>query len=104
MKNQVAVKTLESQRDEVLDKVFSYYDFGNWIVEETSGWEYTKPGREYTRNVYVVHEDDQDKDIDTTLMHLTVVFKDNNSAELEEAYVIDGNGNIVGSFEAGANA
>ncbi len=101
MTNQVTAQNLEAQREAVLEKVFTYYDFGNFIVEETSGWEHTHPGREYTRNVYLVQEDD--KDVETILMYMTVVFKDNDSAELEDAYVIDGKGNLIGSYNERAN-
>ena len=103
MTNQVTAQNLEAQREAVLEKVFTYYDFGNFIVEETSGWEHTHPGREYTRNVYLVQEDDKDKDVETILMYMTVVFKDNDSAELEDAYVIDGKGNLIGSYNERAN-
>lgn len=103
MTNQVTAKNLEAQREAVLEKVFSYYDLGDLIMEEASGWEHTHPGSEYTRAIYVVNENDQGKDIDTTLMHMTVVFKAKDSAEIEDAYVIDGKGNLIGSYYESAN-
>lgn len=95
--------TLEQARNLILKEVQELYDFGDWIVEDIDGWQSTHPGREYTCVVYMAPGEDVDTESPDYMgcerVYLNVIFKDNNSAELEEVYAIDHKGNFIGSYE-----
>ena len=84
-------KTLNDKRDEILSNIRMNFDFGESIVEDMDGWESTIPGHVYTCGVYVKDNDEQEA---TTKVTLTVIFANDNSADVVETYVIDSSGNI----------
>lgn len=92
--------TLTEERDIILERASINYNFGNLIVDDMEGWEYSTPGREYTQKVYVLPENAEgtNEETATSLLYLKVIFKSNESAEIQEIYAIDTKGNIVGSF------
>lgn len=87
---------LQEARNKILTDVSESYQFGNVLVDSMDGWEYSSFGREYSRAVYVRENEEAEF---TSKVFLNVVFKDVDSAELEEAYAITQNGNLFGSYK-----
>lgn len=82
------------------DDAFSRYDFGEGVtVNDTSGWEYTTPGNERSRNVFVETEREDDGPAPCWKLTFTVRF-DPITGALCEAYAIDCKGQIWGSTES----
>lgn len=86
---------LQNARDMVLSNVTENYNFGDCEVVGMDGWEYSSFGKDYSRAVYLEHE----KNGFSSKVFLTVVFKDVDSAEVEEVYAISQNGVLIGFFE-----
>lgn len=79
------------------DDAFSRYDFGEGVtVTDTSGWEYSIPGNERTRRVFVETEREDDFAAPRWTLTFTVRF-DRITGALCEAYAIDFKGQIWGS-------
>ncbi len=78
------------------DKAFESYDFGKGVmVTDTSGWEYTTPGHERTRKVYVETEREDDGPAPRWALTFTACF-DPATGALTRAYASDEKGNIWG--------
>ncbi|MBV7542181.1 hypothetical protein [Acidovorax sp. sic0104] len=83
---------------EQADKAFADYDFGSSVeVTDTSGWEYTTPGDERKRKVFVETEREDDGPAPRSVLTFTVRF-DPESGSLVEATAIDGNGQVWGAM------
>lgn len=76
------------------DAAYAAYDFGDdVVVEDHVGWEYTSPGTEWSRAVYVRTDDEAEA---TARLTFTVRFDD--VARVVEAYAIDSKGQIWGAM------
>lgn len=85
--------SLCDRRHAAADGEFERYDFEG-PVGEADGWEYTSPGVEYSRTVWLTNEADPDGD--DIKASFTVVFASADSDEVVEAYAT-ANGNEFGS-------
>ncbi|AQH05977.1 hypothetical protein A9R05_44305 (plasmid) [Burkholderia sp. KK1] len=86
------------------DLAFSEYDFGTGVtVTDSGGWEYTTPGFERTRKVYVETEREDDGPAPRSVLTFTVRFSRSNGS-LAEAYAIDEKGNIWGHLPRALDA
>lgn len=89
----------EHQSD-LADKAFANYDFGEGVmVTDTSGWEYTTPGHERTRKVYVESAPEDDGPAPRWALNFTVRF-DPSTGELADAFALDDKGQKWGSVTA----
>ena len=80
------------------EKAFAEYEFGDGVmVTDTSGWEYTTPGHERTRKVYVETAREHDGPAPRWVLNFTVRF-DSASGALSEAYAMDEKGQIWGNM------
>ena len=80
------------------DKAFAEYEFGEGVmVTDTSGWEYTTPGHERTRTVYVETVSEDDGPAPRWTLNFTVRFEPATGV-LSEAYAIDQKGQIWGAM------
>lgn len=80
------------------DRAFADYDFGSGVtVTDTGAWEYSTPGYERTRKVYVETEPEDDGPAPRSALNFTVRF-DLKNGSLVEAYAIDRKGQIWGSL------
>lgn len=80
------------------ENAFAEYEFGDGVmVTDTSGWDYTTPGHERTRKVYVETEPEDDGPAPRWALNFTVRF-DSASGALSEAYAMDEKGQIWGSM------
>lgn len=83
------------------DKAFAIYEFGNGVtVTDASGWEYTMPGDERSRKVYVETEREDDGPDPRWTLIFTVRF-DPKTGALSEAYALDHKGHFWGHFPQG---
>lgn len=80
---------LLNQREAVANAFFDDFVFYD-PVEASSGWEYTTPGREISKLVFIegLKDDEQDEDAGTERVVFKVVFKNCDSAEVTEAYAL----------------
>jgi hypothetical protein len=85
---------LSHLRDAAAQRELETYDFANWKVEEVSGWEGRTPGREMSCVIYMEPED---QNSETVRCHFTVVFADDGSYEVVDAYAMTPKGSIFGS-------
>ena len=93
-----ARKLLEDYQAAQADKAFADYAFGKGVmVTDTSGWEYTSPGHERTRKVYVETEREDDGPAPRCTLNFTVRF-DPATGTLEDACATDANGNQWGAM------
>lgn len=93
-----ARKLLECYQAAQAEKAFADYAFGKDVmVTDTSGWEYTNPGHERTRKVYVETEREDDGPAPRYILNFTVRF-DPTTGALEEACATDANGNQWGAM------
>lgn len=82
---------------ELADQAFAEYEFGaGVIVTDVSGWEYTSPGHERTRKVYVETAAEDDGPAPRWVLDFTVKF-DPETGALSEAYAMDNKGQVWGS-------
>lgn len=85
---------LDNLRRAAADSAASTYEFGDDAgPSEMGGWEFTTPGDEWTRPIYL---DPADEDSDTTIKAYFTVRFEAGTAKVIEAYAIDYNGNIFG--------
>ena len=71
------------------EAAFQSYSFGpGAYVEETSGWEYTTPGKEMARKVFLSFDDEEGEEqaACTRVANFTVVFESESSAVVVGAY------------------
>ena len=93
-----ARKLLEDYQAAQADKAFADYAFGKGVmVTDTSGWEYTNPGHERTRKVYVEADREDDGPAPRYTLNFTVRF-DPATGTLEDACATDANGNQWGAM------
>ena len=82
------------------DRAFENYYFGNGVeVADVSGWEYTTPGYERTRKVYVETEVEDDGPAPRCTLNFTVRF-DPATGALVEATATDSKGQTWGTLAA----
>ena len=82
------------------DRAFETYYFGNGVeVADVSGWEYTTPGYERTRKVYVETEMEDDGPAPRCTLNFTVRF-DPATGALVEATATDSKGQTWGTLAA----
>ena len=82
------------------DRAFENYYFGNGVeVADVSGWEYTTPGYERTRKVYVETEMEDDGPAPRSTLNFTVRF-DPATGALAEATATDSKGQTWGTLAA----
>lgn len=94
---------LAKRIDAMADKAFEDYDFGEGVmVTDTSGWEYTSPGHERTRKVYVETEREDDGPAPRCTLNFTVRF-DPATGTLEDACATDENGSKWGSMASASD-
>ena len=80
------------------DMAFADYNFGEGVVvTDSSGWEYTTPGHERTRKVYVETEREDDGPAPCCALVFTVRF-DPATGSLSEACALDDKGQKWGSM------
>jgi hypothetical protein len=84
---------LSSQRLQAANLAFLQYDFGDTKIEATGGWEWTTPGNEITRVIFLAPVDEADS---TEKAWFTVRFADNQSVDVIEVYAINYHGGIFG--------
>ncbi len=98
-----ARKLLEDYQAAQADKAFADYAFGKGVmVTDTSGWEYTSPGHERTRKVYVETEREDDGPAPRCTLNFTVRF-DPATGTLEDACATDENGSKWGSMASASD-
>lgn len=98
MKQHQQVKVVDQSNHAALaDQAFQDYEFGDGFeVTDTSGWEYSTPGFERIRKVYVeAYGRDGAPD---RKYHLTFTVRFDANGAIKEAYAIDSKGQIVGSM------
>lgn len=82
------------------DKAFADYDFGEGVyVTDCSGWEYTTPGHERTRKVYVESDPEDDGPAPRWTLDFTVRF-DPETGALQSATATDDKGQVWGPSAA----
>ena len=67
-------KNLTTLRNEAADREWLDYDFSDNVVEDTNGWQYTTPGTEMTRVIFLKNTENPDGD--SVKANFTVVFKE----------------------------
>ena len=78
------------------DKAYAEYDFGpGLVVTDASGWEYTTPGHERSRKVYVEKVAGLETENASWQLNFSVEF-DPVTGGVRNAYALDGNGQPVG--------
>lgn len=87
--------SLEDLRESAAQAAYTDYDFGSSEVEDHSGWEYTVPGDEWTRTIFLRSETPGGA---TDRGHFTVVFE-KGTAVVSESYGMF-NGNILAPASA----
>jgi hypothetical protein len=93
-----APKVPQFDQAAMADQIFADYDFGSGVeVTDTGGWEYSEPGFERTRKVYVETEAEDDGPAPRWTLTFTVRFDPRGGAP-SEAYAIDSKGQIWGSL------
>ncbi|ABM97002.1 hypothetical protein [Methylibium petroleiphilum] len=91
---------MDSKRQEVADKAYSSYNFGQGVeVEDAGGWERVTPGSEWSRPVFVRTDDDAPSS-DTTRLTFVVSFQADTDRVID-AFAIDSNGRMWGSKGTG---
>lgn len=88
----------------VADQAFAEYNFGEGVyVTDSSGWEYTTPGHERTRKVYVETDPEDDGPAPRWSLNFTVRF-DPETCALSEVYAMDDKGQVWGHSAADLSA
>lgn len=89
--------TSNQDQAELAENAFARYYFGEGVeVTDMSGWEYTTPGSERTRKVYV--ETAREDDGPAPRWTLTFNVRFNEDGSLAEAYAIDAKGAMWGTL------
>lgn len=86
-------KSIEDLRSDAAQVAFEVYDFGDEVVEDSSGFEYTVGQTTYSRPIFFADVEDDDASI---LGHFTVEFE-HNSADIASCYASIA-GNDVGCY------
>ncbi len=87
---------LDMLRRAVAEAISDLYKFGDGVtVHEISGWEWSTPGLEWTRSVYV---SDTLGQVSTHKWRLVVRFKQ-DSGLVDEAYALNSDGQMCGSYD-----
>lgn len=90
------MNTLEQHQSNLAERAFAEYDFGNGVeVTDTGGWVHVSPSNERSRKVYYECEREDDGPAPRGTLTFTVRFAQSGRS-LEEAYAIDGKGQIWG--------
>lgn len=76
---------LADKREEIADRIYEGFDF-SYNVVDAHGWEWTEPGKEMQRTVFV--EDPDDNSAPSIAGYLVVRFQDEGSAVPVEAYAV----------------
>lgn len=88
---------------ELADDAFGAYDFGDGVeVTDTSGWEYSTPGLERSRKVFVETTQEDDGPAPRWVLTFTVRFNAGDGS-IAEAYAIDDKGQIWGCLPGREN-
>jgi hypothetical protein len=78
------------------DAAFESFNFGDGVeVTDTDSWEYTTPGLERSRKVYVETEREDDGPAPRWTLSFTVRF--NEAGDVVEAYALDEKGQFWGN-------
>ena len=86
------------------DQAFAEYNFGEGVyVTDSSGWEYSTPGHERTRKVYVETDPEDDGPAPRWSLNFTVRF-DPETCALSEVYAMDDKGQVWGHSAADLSA
>lgn len=86
-----------NDQEALADKAFAEYDFGDGVdVTDSSGWEYTTPGHERTRKVYVESVREDDGPAPSWTLNFTVRF-DPETGALQSATATDDKGQVWGN-------
>lgn len=84
-----------NERSVVANEVFSHFNFGpNLEVEGDDGWEYSTPGHEMSKKVYL--RDIDEPNSDTFVAVMTVVFENNSATPVEAYALLLSSGNFIG--------
>src|SRR3546814_5470623 len=94
-------RDLIERRRVAADAEFEGYDFDSVSIADTGGWQYTMPGNEMHRVIYV--EDSDHPEVDSVTAHFGVKFMADDSDEVVDAYAIIGS-NLVGRRREAAAA
>ena len=78
--------TIECLRGRIADEKLDAYDFGSLKITEMDGWEYTTPGTEYTKTLYIENDEEGEP---TLRYNFHVNFKDNNSIEVTDVHCLN---------------
>ena len=78
------ISALQDRRNFVANAAFAEYDFATQNVLDASGWEFTSPGREMTRKVYV----DCGPNKPSQTVNFIVTFSNTESSSLEDVYAL----------------
>ena len=85
-------------QEAIANRAYEHYQFGDGVtVTDHSGWEYTEPGNERSRTVYVETEPEDDGPAPRWKLTFTAIFAPQTDA-LIEAYARDDKGNEWGSM------
>lgn len=88
---------LADARLEIADRIYENFDFSYNIVDG-QGWEWTEPGKEMQKPVFV--EDSDDNSAPSIPGYLVVRFQDEGSVMPVEAYAVV-RGQVVGNVTGG---
>ena len=93
-KRETAMRT-EEEIAKAANDAYESYDFGDGIeVTDAGTWEYTTPGLERSRRVYVESEREDDGPRPRWTLNFTVRF--NEAGNVEESYALDDKGQFWG--------
>lgn len=89
--------TLQALRHSRAEAAFEAYDFGDGVsVEGASGWEWTAPGREMSRKVYLSYADAEEAD-GSGAANFTVTFESTSSpVVLDASALLTSSGGEIG--------
>src|SRR3546814_9572907 len=83
-------RDLIERRRAAADAEFEGYDFGSISIAAADGWQFTMPGNQVHRAIYI--EDPDNPEADTVTAHFGVKFIADDSDEVADAYaIVDGN-------------
>jgi hypothetical protein len=91
-----------AERIRAAEAAFLSYDFGETEIEATGGWEWTQPGDEVSRPLFLAPLDSNAEATDKAFFN--VRFATNESVEVIEAFAITESGSLFGSRAPSANA
>lgn len=90
--------SLRKDRQEVADKLYAEYDFGDSVVEAANGWEHRTNGVDLVRVVFLAGDKkDDDGYTESEKVWFNVCFSGPKSSVASDAYCITQSGNILGN-------